>query len=105
MEWQARETWKVPAAVLEVAEVGAVLTDCKEYPPSFSLYEGGNAEWSTNRVFGVLQWCLEGAEGAEVEALVKGIPDVENFAAKLYKGPQAIVEEGPRKRNRVLEHL
>jgi hypothetical protein len=53
----------------------------------------------------VLQWCLEGAEAAEVEVLVKGIPEVENFAANLYKGPQEIVEEGPRKRNRELEHL
>ncbi|KAJ7828877.1 hypothetical protein B0H13DRAFT_1916830 [Mycena leptocephala] len=57
--------------------------------------------WKWRRVFGVLQWCLKGAEGAEVEALVKGIPDVENFAANLYKGPQELVEEGPRKRNRL----
>ncbi|KAJ7877455.1 hypothetical protein B0H13DRAFT_1893199 [Mycena leptocephala] len=69
-EYVLLETWKGPAAVLEVAE-----------------------------------WWLEGAEGAEVEALVKGIPDVENFVANLYKGPQEIVEKGPRKRNCALEHL
>jgi Ni,Fe-hydrogenase III small subunit len=46
-----------------------------------------------------------GCGGAEVEALVKRIPDVENFVANLYKGPQEIVEEGPRKRNCALEHL
>ncbi|KAJ7911216.1 hypothetical protein B0H13DRAFT_1875971 [Mycena leptocephala] len=57
--------------------------------------------WKWRRVFGVLQWCLEGAEGAEVEALIKEIPDVENFAANLYKGPQEIIEEGPRKRNQI----
>ncbi|KAJ7818369.1 hypothetical protein B0H13DRAFT_1922289 [Mycena leptocephala] len=45
----------------------------------------------------VAEWWLEGAEGAEVEALVKGIPDVKNFVANLCKAPQEIVEEGPRK--------
>ncbi|KAJ7920634.1 hypothetical protein B0H13DRAFT_1867363 [Mycena leptocephala] len=43
------------------------------------------------------EWWLEGAEGAEVEVVVKGIPDVKNFVANLCKGPQEIVEEGPRK--------
>ncbi|KAJ7922343.1 hypothetical protein B0H13DRAFT_1865913 [Mycena leptocephala] len=60
-------------------------------------YFGGNYDLTLEKVVMQSEWWLEGAEGAEVEVVVKGIPDVKNFVGNLCKGPQEIVEEGPRK--------
>ncbi|KAJ7916918.1 hypothetical protein B0H13DRAFT_1870766 [Mycena leptocephala] len=78
---------------------------CRYFGGNYDLtLEQPNIEWWARETWKgpaaapeVAEWWLEGAEGAEVEALVKGIPDVKNFVANLCNGPKEIVEEGPRK--------
>ncbi|KAJ7907844.1 hypothetical protein B0H13DRAFT_1879184 [Mycena leptocephala] len=60
-------------------------------------YFGGNYDLTLDCCAGSGGVVAGGCGGAEVEALVKRIPDVKNFVANLCKGPQEIVEEGPRK--------